>query len=91
MSFGVRSEVRIGLETVLVNLPGDNPAPSVPAMVDLLELESFGKNGLIGDLDTVIGVACCKVADRSSSMKPSLSVMLITDCRLSNSGAWRLV
>jgi hypothetical protein len=85
---GAKKEFRTGLETVRVKR-GAVKFSGPP--VALLEFWSREKNGDMGDFDTVIGVASCTVADCSSSMKPSLSRMLITDRRLSLSAASRSV
>jgi hypothetical protein len=52
---------------------------------------SFGSNGDIADFETVMGFACCTVADWSSSMRPSSSESVLTDRRLSFSGICRSV
>ncbi len=78
--------MRTGFDTVLKNR-GAEPSGPLPGALEVWS----GENGVRGDLDTAIGVACCTVADCNSSMKPSLSRMLMMERRLSLSGPSRSV
>ena len=81
---------RMGLDTVRTVVGLERPLLSIEAadrpVFDLFG-DMMGKAGAMGDLDTVMGFACCRVADCSSSISSSSSERSDSAWNLSLSGS----